>query len=274
MTTDMIIRTDPALAPAPAGVGPSPFRMALADALAVAAGMIAFGVALGVTVVTLASSRLAALLGGALVYGGSAQLTAITLLDRGVGIAAATLTAAVVNLRLLLYSASLAPRFESQPRWFRWLAPHFIIDQTYLMSTTRMSLESQAFRRYWGWIGGLVLIIWTGSIALGIGLGPVLPELPHLGLVATALFVGLLVPRLTSRPAVVAALVGGAVAALTSAVLPSIGIIAGALGGVAAALWASNRRVNQPSGASRLRGFKGVVPLGLMNNDHDQERAK
>ena len=77
------------------------------------------------------------------------------------------------------------------------------------MSTTRMSLEGRVFRRYWGWIGGLVLIIWTGSIALGIGLGPVLPELPHLGLVATALFVGLLVPRLTSRPAIVAALVGG-----------------------------------------------------------------
>ena len=42
-------------------------------------------------------------------------------------------------------------------------------------------------------------------IALGIGLGPVLPDLPHLGLVGTALFVGLLVPRLTSRPAIVAA---------------------------------------------------------------------
>ncbi len=251
MTTNMIIRTDPAMAPA--AVSPSPLRMALADALAVAAGMIAFGVALGVTVVTLASSRLAGLLGGALVYGGSAQLTAITLIDRGVGIAAATLTAAVVNLRLLLYSASLAPRFQSQPGWFRWLAPHFIIDQTYLMSTTRMSLEGRVFRRYWGWIGGLVLMIWTGSIALGIGLGPVLPELPHLGLVATALFVGLLVPRLTSRPAVVAALVGGSVAAITSAVLPSIGIVAGALAGVAAALWVSNKNTATDQDQEKLR---------------------
>ena len=48
----------------------------------------------------------------------------------------------------------------------------------------------------------------------------------------------------------VAALVGGSVAAITSAVLPSIGIVAGALAGVAAALWASNK------------------------NDHDQEKAK
>ena len=243
MTTDMIIRTDPA----PSTVRPSPLRMAIADALTVAAGMIAFGVALGVTVVTLASSRFAGLLGGALVYGGSAQLTAITLIDRGVGIAAATLTAAIVNLRLLLYSASLAPRFEHQPRWFRWLAPHFIIDQTYLMSTTRMSLAGRAFRHYWGWLGGLVLIIWTGSIALGIGLGPVLPDLPHLGLVGTALFMGLLVPRLTSRPAIVAALVGGVTAASTSAVLPSAGIIAGAVAGVAAALWSSNRNLRPPT---------------------------
>jgi predicted branched-subunit amino acid permease len=160
----------------------------------------------------------------------------VTLLDQGVALPAAVLTAAVVNLRLLLYSAALGQRFRSQPRAFRWLAPHLIIDQTYLMASSRPDLVGADFRRYWWWLGGAVLAVWSSSVAAGIALGPVLPDLPHLALVATALFLGLLVPRLTSRPAVLAALVGGAVAAVVSLVLPALGIIAGAVAGVAAAL--------------------------------------
>ena len=63
-----------------------------------------------------------------------------------------------------------------------------------------------------------------------------MPNLPHLALVATALFIGMLVPRLRSRPSVVAAVVGGSVAAGVSVVLPALGIIAGTVAGVAAAL--------------------------------------
>ena len=78
--------------------------------------------------------------------------------------------------------------------------------------------------------------MWTASIAAGVLLAPVMPPLPHLTLVGSALFIGLLVPRLTDRPAVVAALVGGTAAAVTSLVLPAAGIIVGALAGVAAAM--------------------------------------
>jgi predicted branched-subunit amino acid permease len=240
MTTFETRSADRPLAPAtePART-PGPLRMAAEDALAVAAGIIAFGLALGVTIVTLGSSRLAGLFGAGAVYGGSAQLTAVTLLAQGGSIAATTLTAAIVNFRLLLYSATLAPRFRKHPTWFRWLAPHFIIDQTFLMSTTRLELSGTRFRRYWVWLGGVVLVIWTGSVTLGVVVGPLLPRMPHLGLVGTALFIGLLVPRLTSRPAVLGAVVSGLAAALVSAVAPSLAIIAGALCGVAAATTAN-----------------------------------
>ena len=219
-----------------ASTGDEPRRWALADAGGVLPGMIPFGAMLGVTVVTTGANPLAEVIGGAAIYGGSAQLAAVTLLDRGLGLLAVVLTAAVVNARLLLYSAALGDRFRSQPRLFRWLAPHFIIDQTYLMALSRPTLEGRDFRRYWGWLGGAVLVVWTGSIAVGVLIAPIMPPLPHLTLVGTALFIGLLVPRLTDRPAVVAALVGGTVAALTSLALPAAGIIAGAVTGVVAAM--------------------------------------
>src|ERR671912_2551677 len=229
--TDLATRA--ALAPIEPGASrpspPFPRGAAPRDAVSVLSGIVSFGLTLGVTISTLGSNRLAGLAGTFLVYGGSAQLTAITLLDRGIALPLAVLSAAVVNLRLLLYSAALGERFRMQPRWFRWLAPHLIIDQTYLVATTRPSFTGADFRRYWIWVGASVLAVWTGSVAAGIALAPLLPDLPHLGLVATALFIGMLIPRLTSRPAVVAAMTGGAVAAAVSVVMPALGIIAGAL---------------------------------------------
>jgi predicted branched-subunit amino acid permease len=237
-TSDLVTHTRPA--PLPPGGDPpgpvSPRAAALRDAVSVLSGIASFGLMLGVTISALGSNPLAGLAGTFLVYGGSAQLTAVALLDRGIALPIAVLTAAVVNLRLLLYSAALGERFRMQPRWFRWLAPHLIIDQTYLVATTRPSFTGADFRRYWIWVGASVLAIWTSSVAAGIALAPLLPDLPHLGLVATALFIGMLIPRLTSRPAVVAAMTGGAVAAAVSVVLPALGIIAGALAGVGAAL--------------------------------------
>ena len=213
-----------------------PPSAALRDTVSVLSGIASFGLMLGVTISTLGSNPLAGLAGTFLVYGGSAQLTAVALLDRGIALPIAVLTAAVVNLRLLLYGAGLGERFRTQPRWFRWLAPHLIIDQTYLLATTRPYFTGADFRHYWIWVGASVLAVWTGSVAAGIALAPLLPDLPRLGLVGTALFIGMLIPRLTSRPAVVAAMTGGAVAAGVSLVLPALGIIAGALAGVGAAL--------------------------------------
>lgn len=215
---------------------PAMRRYAARDTTAVLPGMVSFGLMLGVTISRLGADPIAGLAGTFLVYGGSAQLTAVTLLNQGIALPAAVLTAAVVNLRLLLYSAALGHRFRQQPRPFRWLAPHLIIDQTFLMASSRPALAGADFRRYWLWLGGLVLVTWSGSVAAGLVLGPVLPDLPHLTLVPAALFLGMLVPRLTSRPAVVAAVVGGSVAAAVSVVLPAVGIIAGAVAGVAAAL--------------------------------------
>lgn len=213
---------------------PAPWRMAAQDTATVSSGMISFGLVLGISVQLFGRDALAALLGAATVYGGSAQLTALTLLANGSALALAVLSGLVVNLRLLLYSAAMGDRFSGHPRAFRWLAPHLMIDQTFLMAQTRPHLTGKAFRAYWLCLGGFVLLVWVSSVAAGLLLAPVLPPLPHLTLVCTAMFIGLLVPRLTSRPAVAAAVTGGATAAAVSAVAPAFGIVAGAVAGVAA----------------------------------------
>jgi 4-azaleucine resistance transporter AzlC len=210
------------------------YAPALRDMVSVAPGIAAFGVTLGVTISVLGFGTLPGLVGAAVVYGGSAQLTAVTLVHQGAGLAAIIVSAAIVNSRLLLYSASLSRRFSDQPAWFRWLAPHFVIDQTYLLANARPELDGRAFRRYWGWLGFYVLVVWSSSVTTGMLVGPALPALPHLVFVGTAMFLGMLAPRLTNRPAVAAATTGGVVAAVVGLIRPELGIVCGAIAGIMA----------------------------------------
>jgi predicted branched-subunit amino acid permease len=216
-------------------------RAALRDILAVSPGVIPFGLMLGITVVATGSGRGAAVLGAVLVFGGSAQLTTITVLHLGAGLAAALVSGAVVNARILLYGAALEPFFRDQPLWFRLLAPQFIQDQTYLSAIGRPDPGPHAFRRYWAWLGGALLVVWTGSVVLGLLAGPLLPPLPHLALVGAALFIAMLTPRLVDRTTVAAAGISAGIALVVVHLVPALGILAGTAAGVVAALHLQGR---------------------------------
>ncbi|MGZ4602806.1 MAG: AzlC family ABC transporter permease, partial [Kineosporiaceae bacterium] len=168
-----------------------------------------FGVALGMTAASLDVNRLATVLGAGLIYGGSAQLTVTTLISTGTLLSAVG-SGVLVNSRLLLYGASLESRFRRQTLTFRLLAPHFVIDQTYLAASARPDLDDTRFRRYWLRLGWGLFAAWTAAVALGVLIGPSLPPMPHLGLVPYAMFIAMLARRLTNVPAAGAALAGGA----------------------------------------------------------------
>lgn len=228
--------------PVPGGPAPSLTRSAVRDIGALSPGVVAFGLMLGVTVVTFRAGSAQAVLGALLVYGGSAQLTTITVLHLGSGVLAAVLSGAVVNARIMLYGAALEPWFRGQPRWFRLLAPHFIQDQTYLSAIGHPEIRGRAFRRYWMCAGLFLLAIWTASVVAGLVVGPFLPPLPHLALVGTALFVAMLAAKLVDRTAVVAAAAAGGAALVVVHLVPELGILGGTAAGVVAALAVGDRR--------------------------------
>ena len=217
-----------------------PRRDALRDLRAVAPGVIPFGMFLGMTITITGSGAFAGLFGAAAVYAGSAQLATISVLHLGSGLLTAVAAGVVVNARILLYGAALEPWFRSQPRWFRLLGVQFVLDQTYLATVERPGYRNSAlFRRYWLWIGLSLLGVWLAAVGTGIALGPLVPDMPHLVLVGTALFTAMLVPRLVSRPSCLAAAAATLAALVTSQVAPTAAILAGAATGVLAAVLVS-----------------------------------
>lgn len=214
----------------------SPRTDAVRDVIAVTPALVPFGVTLGVVIAATATGDLAGWLGAPVVYSGSAQLAATTLFNHGAGLLTIVTSAIAVSARLVIYSASLAPRFHGQPRWFQLIGPHFITDQTYLSAAARPEHEGSVFRSYWLCVGCGVGAVWSAAVGLGLSVGPHLPTLPHLALASTALFVGMLMPRTRETTGRVAALVAGAVAPVAAQLMPNIGVLVGTAAGISASL--------------------------------------
>jgi predicted branched-subunit amino acid permease len=213
-----------------------PRRDALRDLRIMAPGVIPFGIFLGLTITVTGTGTFAGLFGSGLVYGGSAQLATVTVLHLGSGLLAAVAAGVVVNARFLLYGAALEPWFHGHPRWFRLLGAQFVLDQTYLSAVRHPAYRGSAqFRRYWLWLALSLLAVWTAALSAGITLAPLIPDMPHLVLVGTAMFVAMLVPRLIDLPSLVATGAASLAALVATQVLPNAAVLAGAAAGVIAA---------------------------------------
>jgi predicted branched-subunit amino acid permease len=208
-------------------------RDALRDVLPVAVSLVPFAAVIGVTISQASLVPIwVGMLAGPLIYGGSAQLAALTLADTGTGLLTVLGTVLVINARLVMYGAAIEPRFRGQPAWFRWSAPHFLVDQTYTLANERPELSGPAFRRYWGTVGLVLGGVWVGTMYLAVALGPAVPADSPLTFAATAVFVALLVPRLRQRAAHRPAAIAAVVALVASPLPHGLGLLVGALAGV------------------------------------------
>lgn len=213
-------------------------RDALRDITPVVVSVVPFAAIIGVTIAqSQAVPAWAGLVSGPLIYAGSSQLAALTLLEGGAGLVTVLATVAIINARLAMYGAVLEPHFRQQPAWFRWLGPHVLVDQTYAIATARRDLDDpRRFRRYWTTAGLVLGVGWTAAMAAALLLGPIVGTDSPLTFAATAVFVGLLVPRLRERAAHRPAAVAAVVALVASPLPNGLGLLAGALAGILPAL--------------------------------------
>jgi predicted branched-subunit amino acid permease len=210
-------------------------RQGVIDALPLFVPAIPFGLVIGLAITSTGMNPLVGWSGSWLIFAGAAQLTLITLLGGGVAMAAAVGTALVVNARHLMYSAALAPTFQSQPRWFRWLGPYLLVDQLFALITVRPPDEEPAtFRTYYLAAGATFWLLWQPVVALGLFIGPVVPEEWNLEFAIPLLFIGLLVLGIDKWPEMVAALVGALVTFLAADFPNRTGLLVGALVGMIA----------------------------------------
>lgn len=213
-------------------------RRGILDVLPMFVPAIPFALVLGVVIVDSGLGRLLGWSSAPLMFGGAAQISLISLLGEGASVSAAVSAALIIGARHLLYSATLAPEFQRQPRWFRWLGPYMLIDQVFALSVLRKGTDPDAFRVYYLTIGATFWTLWLTTCALGLVLGPLIPGSWKLVFAAPVLFTALLVVAADRWQKVLAALVAAAVTLLLAALPNRSGLLLGALTGIGAGMLA------------------------------------
>ena len=133
-----------------------------------------------------------------IIFGGAIQVTLFTLIGEGASVAAVS-AALVVGARHMLYSVALAPQFQNQPTWFRWVGPYVLIDQVFVLSQLNPIKDSDTFRRYFLAAGFTFWSLWMLFTAIGVLLGPAIPASWGVEFAAPVLFVSLMMAA-SNRP--------------------------------------------------------------------------
>lgn len=214
-----------------------PERRITAEALRAAVPLfvpaIPFGLVLGVAITDSAMPTAVAWSTNPTIFAGAAQLATVSLAATATWLTLVA-TAAVINLRHVMYSAALSPHFGDQPRWFRWVGPFFLIDQLFALTSVRTTMPGPQWRRFYLSAGIFYFVSWTTVVTLGLVIGSSIPTEWRLDVAPAIMFAGLVVLGLTNRPGVVAAVVGATVCLLALDVPNNGGILVGAVSGVIA----------------------------------------
>ena len=172
-----------------------------------------------------------------IVFAGASQLAAADVLIRGGSVAVAVLAAWTINLRMVLYSASLAPYLARQPIRRRLLVAYLLTDQAYAQAVVKWAQDDDEPARAPYFLGGALLLwsFWQLSTVAGVLIGGAVPDRVPLDFAVPLVFLVLLVPVVTTRPAAAAA-IGGGLAAVAAAQLGAghLSVVAGAAAGIAA----------------------------------------
>lgn len=207
-------------------------RRGVIDALPLYVPAMPFALVIGLAIVESGINPFAGWSGSWLIFGGAAQLTVVSLLGTGTAAFAIVVAGLVIQARHLMYSAAMAPTFQDQPTWFRWLGPYFLIDQIFALTIIKTDQDPATFRTYYMASAVTMWSLWQVTTAAGLALGPIVPEEWNLEFAVPLLFIALLVMGIDRSSKLVAALVGAGVTYLFASLPNRTGLLVGAVGGV------------------------------------------
>ena len=206
-------------------------------------GVFPFGMIYGAVALGAGISPASAQLMSSIVFAGSAQFVTAQLVRDSVPGFVIVLTIGVVNLRHMLYSASVAPYIERLPMRWKVLLSYLLTDEAYAPTIVHYEKEGNTPTSHWFFLGaGLALwTVWQISSALGIFLGAVIPSTWPLDFALPLTFIAMVMPVLKDRPVVAAALSAGTVALLAFFLPFKLGLILAALVGILVGTLLENR---------------------------------
>ena len=179
-----------------------------------------------------------------IVFAGSAQFVAAQLVHDAAPGLIIVFTIAIVNLRHVLYSASIAPYLKDLSSPWKILLSYFLTDEAYAATIIHYEEVGMNPVSHWFLLGAgcSLWLTWQISSGLGIFLGTAIPASWPLDFALPLTFIAMVMPVLKDMPVVAAALSAGMVALLANGLPFKLGLILAALVGIAVGTFLEARR--------------------------------
>jgi 4-azaleucine resistance transporter AzlC len=212
------------------------------DASPLILGGIIFDILFGALGIEAGLSPMAVIGFAVFVFAGSAQLVAVQLYSQGVSIPVIIMTTLIINLRHLLYGASLGPYVKNLSQ--RWLIPLGFALSDEIYALVFRQYQTKRLHPHWYHLGVCVSVLTVALISTLIGIlaGTQFKGLANLGVdfVLVAMLIGIVVPLIVNRPMLVSALVAGGIALITAPLPNKMGLLISAIAGILAGLIAES----------------------------------
>lgn len=201
-------------------------------------GIAAWGVVVGVAMIKSGMTIAQSLGMTFFVFAGTAQLAALPLIAVGAPVSVVFVTALVINLRFVIFSAILAPHFAHLPWRTRLVLGYTAGDLTVALFLQRFPSEEPA-RGKLSFLRGLLYPNWAawqvGSI-IGIFLGAAVPAEWGLGFAGILAMLCIMVPLMQNVASVCAVLIAGVTGVLANDLPYKLGLLLAVVVGMVCAL--------------------------------------
>ena len=225
-----------------------------AGALALApvtVGVIPFGVVTGVLSVSVGIAPRDSWIMSMVMVSGAAQVAMMDLMARNASVAVIIVTGLIINLRFLMYSASLGPYLRGVPALRKGVLSYMLTDQAFAVSMVEFQRPGSTVHKvsYYAGAALLMYVVWMGSVISGILLGTAIPPSWQLDFAVPLTFLALLAPSIRDRSYVFAALTAAAASVLASGLPSGLGLLVGAALGIGAGFYLSRGKQRQKTAA-------------------------
>ncbi len=192
-----------------------------------------------------------------LVFSGSAQLAALPLIAAGAPVWIALLTAGVVNLRFVIFSAALWPYFGRLMLRKRLLLGYLSVDigvAVFIARYADVAVEERGnLEQRWFFLGVALAswVSWQSMSILGILVAEGIPGQWGLDFAAILALIAITVPMFAGRPAIAGSLTAGAVSVAAAGLPLKLGLLLAVVAGVTVAMLLDTRAEPHPQGHAR-----------------------
>jgi len=213
------------------------FFKGVVDALPLIVGGVPFGIIFGTLALNAGLDMWQTIGLSSIVFAGSAQFVAVGMIAAGTSLGFIVGATIIVNLRHLIYAASLLPHVKHLPQRWRLPLGFLLIDEVYAATYPNYLTNIGSTKNHWHYlgVGTAFYCSWNIATLIGIFFGANIDGIANWGLdfAMSATFIGMVMPHLINKPMIAGVLTSAILAVLTYTLPHKIGLVISAISGMA-----------------------------------------